>query len=129
LLSPSLHEAWATTPPSQFKAFFANAMLILTDPETDGQHAERLAAIRAITRQVFDIREAAKLSLGRASRDRSEAEREEFVHLYRAFLERAFIAWVAIGPFADRAEATSSLRELESRDFKPLIAEKGRDSR
>jgi hypothetical protein len=28
------------------RAFFADATLILTDPETDGKHAERLGAIR-----------------------------------------------------------------------------------
>ena len=95
LVSLSSHEAWATTPTAELRAFFADATLILTDPETDGKYAERLGAIRAITRQVFDIREAAKLSLGPAWRDRSEAEREEFVHLYGDFLERAFIAWIA----------------------------------
>ena len=95
LVSLSFHEAWATTPTAELRAFFADATLILTDPETDGKHAERLGAIRAITRQIFDIREAAKLSLGPAWRDRSEAEREEFAHLYGDFLERAFIAWIA----------------------------------
>ena len=95
VVSLSLHEAWATTPTAELRAFFADATLILTDPETDGKHEERLAAIRAITRQVFDVREAAKLSLGPAWRDRSEAEREEFTHLYGDFLERAFIAWIA----------------------------------
>lgn len=95
LVSLSFHEARATTPTAELRAFFADATLILTDPETDGKHAERLGAIRAITRQVFDIREAAKLSLGPAWRDRSEVEREEFVRLYGDVLERAFIAWIA----------------------------------
>ena len=102
LVSLSFHEAWATTPTAELRAFFADATLILTDPETDGKHAARLGAIRAITRQVFDIREAARLSLGPAWEDRSEAEREEFVHLYGDILERA---------------------------FKPFIAEEGRDPR
>ena len=39
------------------------------------------------------------------------------------------LARVRVGPFADRAEATSNLRELESRGFKPFIAEEGRDPR
>jgi hypothetical protein len=95
VVSLSLHEAWATTATAELRAFFADATLILTDPETDGKHEERLAAIRAITSQFFDVREAAKLSLGPAWRDRSDAEREEFAHLYGDFLERAFIAWIA----------------------------------
>ncbi len=39
------------------------------------------------------------------------------------------LARVRVGPFADRAEATSNLRELESRGFKPFIAEESRDPR
>jgi phospholipid transport system substrate-binding protein len=109
--SLSLHEAWATTPTAELRAFFADATLILTDPETDGKHEERLAAIRAITRQVFDVREAAKLSLGPAWRDRSEAEREEFAHLYGDFLERAFIAWIAARAQIDGGPRVSYLGE------------------
>ncbi len=37
------------------------------------------------------------------------------------------LARVRVGPFADRAEATSNLRELESRGFKPFIAEESGD--
>ena len=39
------------------------------------------------------------------------------------------LARVRIGPFADHAEAASSLRELELRGFKPFIAQEGRDPR
>jgi cell division septation protein DedD len=39
------------------------------------------------------------------------------------------LARVRVGPFADRAEATSNLRELASRGFKPFIAEESGDSR
>ena len=111
VVSLSFHEAWATTPTGELRAFFADATLILTDPETDGKHAERLGAIRAITRQIFDIREAAKLSLGPAWRDRSEAEREEFTHLYGDFLERAFIAWIAARAQIDGGPRVSYLGE------------------
>ena len=111
LVALSFHEAWATTPTAELRAFFADATLILTDPVTDGKHAERLGAIRAITRQIFDIREAAKLSLGPAWRDRSEAEREEFTHLYADFLERAFIAWIAARAQIDGGPRVSYLGE------------------
>jgi cell division septation protein DedD len=33
------------------------------------------------------------------------------------------VARVRVGPFADRAEAELSLRQLEGRGFKPFIAE------
>ena len=80
LVSLSVQEALATTPTAELRAFFTDATLILTEPETDGKRAERLGAVRAIT-------------------------------------------------FADRAEATTNLRELASRGFKPFIAEEGRDPR
>ena len=111
VVSLSFHEARATTPTAELRAFFADATLILTDPETDGKHEERLGAIRAITRQIFDVREAAKLSLGPAWRDRSEAEREEFTHLYGDFLERAFIAWIAARAQIDGGPRVSYLGE------------------
>ena len=41
----------------------------------------------------------------------------------------AALARVRVGPFADRAEATSTVRELESRGYKPFIAEESRDPR
>lgn len=99
------------TPTAELRAFFADATLILTDPETDGKHAERLGAIRAITRQIFDIREATKLALGPAWMDRSEAERDEFAHLYGDFLERAFIAWIAARAQIDGGPRVSYLGE------------------
>jgi phospholipid transport system substrate-binding protein len=111
LVSLSFHETWATTPTAELRAFFADATLILTDPETDGKHGERLGAIRAITRQIFDVREAAKLSLGPVWRDRTEAEREEFMHLYSDFLERAFIAWIAARAQIDGGPRVSFLGE------------------
>ena len=39
------------------------------------------------------------------------------------------LARVRVGPFADRAEATSNLRQLASRGFKPFIAEESGDPR
>ena len=87
--------AWAATPSAELRGFFADATLILTDPETDGKHAARLTAIRAITRQIFDFREATRLALGPVWRERTPAERDTFVQLYADLLERAFIAWIA----------------------------------
>ena len=87
--------AWAATPSAELRGFFADATLILTNPETDGKHAERLTAIRDITRQIFDFREASRLALGPVWRERTPAERDTFVQLYADLLERAFIAWIA----------------------------------
>jgi phospholipid transport system substrate-binding protein len=95
LLAMLSSPADAATPTAELRAFFAEATLILTDPRTEGKNAERLLAIRAITRQIFDVREASRLALGSAWNERTPAERERFVELYADLLERAFIAWIA----------------------------------
>jgi phospholipid transport system substrate-binding protein len=87
-------DARAATPTAELRAFFTAATQILTDPATEGQYAERLHAIRTRTRQIFDAREAARLALGPAWRERTPPERDRFVELYANLLERAFIAWI-----------------------------------
>ena len=84
----------AMTPTGELQGFFASVSLILEDPDLDGRHDERVAAIRAVTRQIFDFDEAAELALGRAWQERSEVERTAFTPLYADLLDRAFMAWV-----------------------------------
>lgn len=95
VLSLSTVSVAATTPSGELRAFFADATLVLTDPENDGKYAEQFAAIRTLTRQVFDVREASKLALGPVWDQRTPAERDQFEVLYADFLERAFIGWIA----------------------------------
>ena len=87
--------AWAGSPTSELRGFFATATRILEDPETGGKHEERLGAIRAVARRMFDLREAAQLSLGPVWGDRTPAEREAFVRVFSDLLERSFIAGIA----------------------------------
>jgi phospholipid transport system substrate-binding protein len=94
-LAASAAAARADTPTAELRGFFSAATQILTDPATEGNHAERLRAIRTRTRQIFDVREASRLALGPAWRERTSAERDRFVELYADLLERAFIAWIA----------------------------------
>jgi len=95
LAAVSAADARAAAPTAELRAFFTAATHILTDPATEGQYAERLHAIRTKTRQIFDFREAARLALGPAWRERTPGERDRFVELYADLLERAFIAWIA----------------------------------
>ena len=95
LAAVSIVDAQAAAPTAELRAFFTAATHILTDPATQGNYAERLHAIRTKTRQIFDVREASRLALGPAWRERTPAERDRFVELYADLLERAFIAWIA----------------------------------
>jgi phospholipid transport system substrate-binding protein len=85
----------AGSPSQELQAFFAAATRILDGIETDERPEERLAAIRAITSEMFNVHEAARLSLGPDWEARNEADREEFVRLFADLLERSFIAGVA----------------------------------
>jgi phospholipid transport system substrate-binding protein len=87
--------AWAGPPTEQLRGFFAAATRILEDPALDGKPEERLTAIRALAREMFDFHEAARFALGTEWVERTAAEREEFVRLFSDLLERAFIAGVA----------------------------------
>src|SRR5262249_40108746 len=74
---------------------FAAATRILEDPALDGKPEERLAAIRVEARQMFDLREAAKLALGPGWNRLTPAEADEFAALFSELLERWFIGAIA----------------------------------
>lgn len=59
----------------------------LEDPDLKGRGEERREAVRAITREVFDVTEMAERTLGRHWQGRSAAEREEFVRLLAALVD------------------------------------------
>jgi phospholipid transport system substrate-binding protein len=65
----------------------------LEDPalKTPARAAERREALRDITGEIFDWAEMARRALGRHWDARSEAERAEFVGLFRDLIERAYV--------------------------------------
>lgn len=84
----------AGPPTEQVKAHVDRVLKILDDPEMrkDARTAERRAAIRGIAAELFDFTEISRRSLARHWRPRTPAEREEFVPLFGALLERAYIS-------------------------------------
>ncbi len=87
---------WAGPPTDQLKPAVDGMIRILQDPALKGEAktAERRGAIRNIHDGIFDWREIAKRSLGPHWRGRTEAEREEFVRLFRDLLERRYISTI-----------------------------------
>jgi phospholipid transport system substrate-binding protein len=57
---------------------------------------ERRAALRKIADEIFDWGETAKRSLGMHWRDRTPAEREEFVRLFADLLERSYMSKIEL---------------------------------
>ena len=90
-MCPPAHGA---SPTEQLRGFFGKAARIL-DPESGEGVESRLGAIRAIVREMVDVRAAAQLSMGASWNARTAAEREEFVPLFAELLERALIGGIA----------------------------------
>ena len=68
------------------------AIEILKDPKLQGgdKKKERIDRLKEAVNPIFDYEEMAKRALGSHWRRRSPAEQEEFVRLFRDFLERIY---------------------------------------
>lgn len=86
----------AGSPNEQLKPAVDRVIKILEDPALKGETKakERREALRNISNEIFDWGEMARRSLGRHWRERTEAEREEFVDLFRDLLERSYISTI-----------------------------------
>ena len=93
LLAPS--QARAGAPTDAMRDFFGAVNVVLNDPATEDQPLERLKAIRRHVDDIFDVREAAMLALGREWSAQTPLEQNEFVALFADLLERSFVWRVA----------------------------------
>lgn len=68
------------------------AIAVLKDPKlkSSDHRRERVERLKEIINPIFDYNEMARRSLGQHWRRRSPAEQEEFVRLFRAFLESIY---------------------------------------
>jgi len=91
LLVPS---AWAGEPADQLFASIDGVLQLLDDPELKqpARAQERREAIRRFAADALDFEELAHRSLARHWEARTPAEREEFVQLFREFLERLLVS-------------------------------------
>jgi phospholipid transport system substrate-binding protein len=88
-------DARAGSPTERLRGFFASATRTIEDPRPEFTLEERMDAIRALVHDIFDTREAAKLSLGPEWSGRTAEERTEFVRLFAELVERSFISGIA----------------------------------
>jgi phospholipid transport system substrate-binding protein len=88
--------AWAGPPTDQLRDGVERVVKILRDPELRGDTKanERTAAVNKVADEIFDFGETAKRSLGQHWAQRTPAEREEFVRLFTALLQRTYISKV-----------------------------------
>ena len=88
----SLTRAQAGAPLDLVRTTVDRAIQILKDPELSSpdKKQERVDRLREALAAVFDYEEMAKRALGRHWRQRTPAEQQEFVKLFRDFLERVY---------------------------------------
>ncbi|MET0849569.1 MAG: ABC transporter substrate-binding protein [Candidatus Rokuibacteriota bacterium] len=84
--------AMAGAPTDQLQPAVEQVIRTLEDPalKGPGRSEERQRALRAVADEIFDWTEMARRALGRHWQDRSPAEQQEFVGLFRALIERAY---------------------------------------
>ncbi len=82
--------AWASSPTEQLRAYTDQVIQALENPTLTA--SARLEAVRTVADQAFDVTETAKRALGLHWQQRTSAEREEFVQLFRDLLERGYLS-------------------------------------
>jgi phospholipid transport system substrate-binding protein len=82
--------AWAGAPTDQLRRYTDQVMKVLENPALTAP--ERLTAVRTVATEVFDVPETAKRALGVHWQQRSPAERDEFVEIFRALLEQSYLS-------------------------------------
>ncbi|PYN08108.1 MAG: hypothetical protein DME02_09005, partial [Candidatus Rokuibacteriota bacterium] len=103
--------AAAGEPTERLRTFFERANGVILAPESEGSADARVAAVRALVAEVFDVDGAAALALGRRWEALAPPARATFTRLYADVVERAYLAWV--GSKARVGEGGVSVRWLE----------------
>ncbi|HKY09304.1 MAG TPA: ABC transporter substrate-binding protein [Candidatus Binatia bacterium] len=91
-LATNLGVSRAGEPSDLVRSAAEGAIAVLKDPKLKSpeQKKERIDRLKEIINPIFDYNEMARRSLGAHWRRRSPAEQEEFVRLFRGFLERVY---------------------------------------
>jgi phospholipid transport system substrate-binding protein len=85
--------AVAGSPTDQLRRYTDEVQQILTQGLAP---ADKLAGVRRVVEQVFDLAETARRALGSHWRKRTPAEQEEFVRLFADLLDRTYIAKIEL---------------------------------
>lgn len=88
--------ARAVTPTETLRPAAEEVTRILEDPALKTVPRERQARVRAVMNDLFDYPEIARRVLGRHWRSLSPSERDEFVQLFREFLEHTYLPKISL---------------------------------
>jgi phospholipid transport system substrate-binding protein len=85
--------ALAGAPTEQLRGSVDRVLRLVGEPASRlASTRERRAAVRKIADEIFDWEELSKRSLGTHWRERTPAEREEFIRLFADLMERSYLA-------------------------------------
>ena len=79
----------------RLREFFGTVNAVLSDPATQSQPLVKVARVKALVRDIADVRGAAAMVLEREWEARTPAERDEFTRLFAELLERGLVARLA----------------------------------
>ena len=88
-------QAWAGPATDQLRAYTDRVMAVLESRTMTAP--QRLEAVRGVASEAFDVSETAQRALGIHWQQRTPAEREEFVQIFRGLLEQTYLS--RIGEF------------------------------
>ncbi len=95
-------------PAAQVRLQIEGVVKVLTDPglKVPGREQERQASVRKIAEETFDLGEMRRRTLGPHWRERTEAERAEFITLFGDLLNR--VCFTKIAPTTAKTLASGS---------------------
>ena len=88
-------QAWAGPATDQLRAYTDRVMVVLENRTMTP--LARLEAVRGVASEAFDVSETAQRALGTHWQQRTPAERQEFVQVFRGLLEQTYLS--RIGEF------------------------------
>ena len=113
--------AGAGPPTEQLRVYTDHVIKILDEPSLTA--SQRLEAVRKVADEAFDVRETARRALGVHWQQRTPAEQEEFVQLFRNLLEETYLS--RIGEYGgERVKYTGERVEGDRATVSALIVTK-----
>lgn len=88
LVAPAL----AGVPTDQLRQRVDEVVRVLDDPSIKGKPAQRRAAVRKVSEEIFDYQATARRTLGPHWTARTPEEQREFVQLFADLLDRAYFS-------------------------------------
>jgi phospholipid transport system substrate-binding protein len=129
VLALSAHARAANDSPTELiRAAIDRARAVLENPAYQGKdrRQERLEKVKEVVVPIFDSQEIAKRTLGAHWKDRTEAERKEFVEIFTALVEKTYANSLDryrkdFQVLFDQERIDDNFAEVESRIIDPTL--------